>query len=119
LRQNWDCRQEIQNYDSWAAATEAKAGQRATRRSYRGQNDNGNLPNAGLANRLVDRAGGITNVAAMRRNAISDLRRNGCGERMMRPLIPELVSELKRLAVFSGDLDIRTSLKSLLGDFAN
>jgi hypothetical protein len=75
--------------------------------------------NADLASRLIDHADSITNHAAHEME--QDIR--AAAERLRRtddqvPLIPKLVSELRRIALFSADLDMKNSLKSLLGELA-
>ena len=75
--------------------------------------------NQELASRLIDHADSITNVAAHQMEV--DIR--AAAERLRRtddqvPLVPRLVGELRRIAVFSADIDMKRSLQALLGELA-
>jgi hypothetical protein len=71
--------------------------------------------NETLANRLVDYANAVENPAA--HELEMDLRAAAAALRKVEnqtPLIPKLTAELKRLAMFSSDLEARAALRALL-----
>ena len=75
--------------------------------------------NQGLANRLNDYAEAIDNPASHEMEL--DLRE---AARRLRdvdepaPLIPKLIAEIRKAALFASDLETRTALRALLGDLA-
>jgi hypothetical protein len=76
--------------------------------------------NQELANRLIDHADSITNVAAHQTEA--DIRL--AAERLRHaddqtPLVPKLVAELRRIALFSADIGTKKSLQALLGELGS
>jgi hypothetical protein len=75
--------------------------------------------NVGLANRLTGYAEAIENPSMHEmeldlREAAKRLRE----AESPTPLIPRLVAELKKTALFAGDAETKTALRGLLGEFA-